>query len=337
MVITVGVGETYETWRAAISSLGGGITENTTIRQVADTAPATSDGGGLFGLNGFKLTLESDTPHGGDPTVGWKSPATDVDALVISQAFAGPGSVEVKDLHVAIGATGAPSGIRITVASFFVVDVSIHDCIVTNTEPNGYGVRVDMFEVLAWNVSLYNLAVSGWATGVYVTPVEGGNWKVENVTALNAASNAFAVSGPVAGTVAIRNCVGQGASGAFDSIADVSGYNNASVDETADDANWLAGSGNQTLITLNDEFVSQTINNADFLKLKNDGVCHDGGSAPSIAGNTEGIRGTARPHGALYSIGADEYPGSAPVGVSSGSGSGGFPSSVLAAIAAGYI
>jgi hypothetical protein len=339
MLITVGAGETYQTWREALVFLTGlGVTEDTIIRQVADTIPETNTtASGVMPLSGFKLTLESDTPHGGDPTVGWKSTSVTAGAVIVGKlGMVGPGTVEVKDLHIAINSTGTPYGVQLNVTNWDSVDLSVHDCIITNEAQAGYGVHVSRFNVIAWNVDLYNLAVSGWSDGVYIAPANGGDWRVENVTALDAGGRAFFVSGPVAGTAAFINCVGQGAVGAFAGISDVSGYNNASVDATAADANWLAGSDNQTLITLNDEFVSQTINDANFLKLANTGVCHDGGSAPSIATNTEGIRGTARPHGVLYSIGADEseyIP--APSGGGSGSG-GGVSSAIVAAMAAGY-
>lgn len=339
-VIPVGAGETYETWYAALASLGT-LTEDTTLRQVADTAE-TSTVVSSIDLNGFNLTLESDTPHGGDPTVGWKSTSATPHVKAIGVELTGVGIFEVKDLHIAVNEDGGSQGIGVNLIGFDPTNVLIHDCIVTNLSNTtyGFGVRVNAVEMVSSRVvKLYNLAIalgtnpSDFSMGVAVSSLTGGEWLIENVTVLSAGTGLF-LGGPVADTCVCRNCVGRGATGAFNGLTGVDGYNNASVDATAADANWSVGTDNVTGITLNDEFVSQVIGNTDFLKLKDDGVCHDGGSAPSIAGNTAGIRGTARPHGALYSIGADEYQ-SSPATVGGGSG-GGLSSAILAAIAAGY-
>jgi hypothetical protein len=44
----------------------------------------------------------------------------------------------------------------------------------------------------------------------------------------------------------------------------------------------------------------------DFLNADPAETLADAGTAPGIAANTYGIRGNARPHGALYSVGSDE-------------------------------
>jgi hypothetical protein len=341
-LITVGAGETYQTWAAALAYVAGlgPMSESHILRQVADTAE-TSTASSSIDLNGFNLTLESDTPHGGDPTVGWKSTSATINAKVIGVDLTGVGLFEVKDLHIAVNQIAGPFGISVAPQDDSLKDVLIHDCIVTNAVLSvaNAGVRVvPAVAVTTLTVKIYNIEASGFQTNIVVAPYQGGNWLVENVTAVNSKLASFSFGGAAGGTAVCRNCIGHSALGGvnFNGVAFVEGYNNASVDATAADANWLAGSGNKTLITLNDEFVSQTINDANFLKLANTGVCHDGGSAPSIATNTEGIRGTARPHGVLYSIGADEseyIP--APSGGGSGSG-GGVSSAIVAAMAAGY-
>lgn len=56
-----------------------------------------------------------------------------------------------------------------------------------------------------------------------------------------------------------------------------------------------------------DRFHSTTITSGDpFYKLRLSSFLTHGGVTPSIAANTSGVRGNARPHGDLYSIGADE-------------------------------
>jgi hypothetical protein len=67
-------------------------------------------------------------------------------------------------------------------------------------------------------------------------------------------------------------------------------------------------------LTATDQFQSVTITDGDtYLKLKSTGILIDSGVAPSIAANTTGIRGTARPHDVnKYSIGADEFKSTRP-------------------------
>ena len=340
-VIPVGVGETYETWAAALAYVAGlgPMSESHILRQVADTAE-TSTGTISIDLNGFNLTIESDTPHGGDPTVGWKSTSATINAKVIGVGLTGVGIFEVKDLHIAVNQIAGPFGIHVVPLDDSLKDVLIHDCIVTNAVLSvaNAGVRVvPAVAVTTLTVKIYNIEASGFQTNIVVAPYQGGNWLVENVTAVNSKLASFNFGGAAGGTAVCRNCIGHSALDVdFTGVAFVEGYNNASVDASAANANWLAGSGNQTLITLNDEFVSQTLNDANFLKLANTGVCHDGGSAPSIVGNTEGIRDTARPHGSLYSIGADEYGevGPTPSSSSSSSSSSGTPQPIIQPVVA---
>ena len=109
-------------------------------------------------------------------------------------------------------------------------------------------------------------------------------------------------------TVILRNCLGiRPSSTVYGGVASSTGLNNAADDASCADGEWSTGSDNVPSITPVNHFVSLDSTNADYLKIKDDDTTiGDGGSVVSIPTNTEGIRGTPRPHGASYSIGADE-------------------------------
>jgi hypothetical protein len=344
-LLLIGPGETYATWADAIAACNDGadacdMTGNLELRQTGNTtepgAPYLS-----FYLHGFTLTFTSDDPPEGDPAAGNISVAVaPSDSPVLIEAN-GTGTLVISYLNVHVSGVYWPA---ISVLAYDAVNIQAHDLIADGTGSTGIaddcGLNITTREgdLDVWNAKVMNWIETGaWLYSAYST----GSMRMENCTFLGNGkygwdnqAGAFASGGIVRNCVAADNGVadfhGNGAGG-------MAGYDNASEDLSAADVNWDAGgTGNITAIVPADEFVSLDHMNADYAKLKSTGSCADNGSAVLIAANIAGERANVRPHGALYSIGADELVAAAPASGAGSSGGGGISSAITAAMAAGY-
>jgi hypothetical protein len=267
-------------------------------------------------LNGYSVTCKNGTPHGGDPTVGWKSTASTATSHLLHLGLSGSGSLEVKDLHAQFTAVSSGNPFLVFSAG---PDVLVHDIIATNTIGSGDAVHVEMStNSPSTNIHIWNIASNGFYYGVNQYLGYTASYVIENITAINTGGGFSVNLNGTTGTALVQNCCcdpGFGGGG----IGTCTGNNNASTNTSAN--NFGSGTGNE--VSIND----------------GGGVCFDGGIAATISGNTAGIRGTQRPQSnGDKSIGADEFP-SAPGpsgGGGSGSGGGGISGAITAAMAAGY-
>jgi hypothetical protein len=345
-LILVGPGETYETWAAAIAACNDGadacdMTGNLELRQTGNTvepgAPYLS-----YYLHGFTLTFTSDDPPEGDPLAGNISVAADPsDSPVLIEAN-GTGTLIISYLNVHVSGVYWPA---ISALVYDSVNVQAHDIIADGTGSSGIaddcGINITTRDgdIDAWNIKAMNWFETGaWIYSAYSI----GSLRMENCTFIGNGKYGWDnQAGDFSSGGIVRNCVcsDNGVADWFNhDKGGMAGYDNASEDATAADANWDAGgSGNITAIVPADEFVSLDHLNADYAKLKSTGSLANNGSAVLIAGNTTGERGNVRPHGALYSIGADELVAAAPSAGSSSSGGGsGLSGAIRAAMAVGY-
>jgi len=307
---TVGVGGDHVTWGAASGYLTAQspLTNDYEFIQISDVTE-TSIAIYTVDLNGHSVLMRSAVPHNGDPTAGYKCFNSVTGVYCIALIQSGAGHIEIKDLNIQFNnVAGFPYGIALqasTTGTFYV-----HDNIVFSQTAIGIGILA-VFDILPLERSiLFNNVTDGWAYGCYPIMRLDNGPIVENCTFLNSASGGLRLWTTATGTGFVRNCVFDNINeAAAGSQARVSGYNNASVNADALDANWAPGSsGNNINITLLNEFVSVTPTNANYGKVRDDGggVCFNGGIAPTIIANTYGIRLDTRPHGIEISIGADE-------------------------------
>lgn len=302
---TVGSGGDYATWAAALADIAASLTGNLTFNQItavteAGTATVATN------INAFTLTLDSSTPHLGNPTGG----------LLVN--------INHNGIGLNVNGTSGPAGSIINVKNLYLkrlvagssgLDTALHhDCGDTDVTINWNNILIDSGGLntsgvrTANNSALVNAwNVISWDTGInaaWILSAINSSSILENCVSLdcqngfNAGSNA----------VTIRNCVAFNAvNNDFQNISGATGRNNASEDATAANANWSVGTGNTTGITPANEFVSTSDASANFMKVQAGFTCDNGGTAVSIAGNTTGIRGNPRPGpDTLYSIGADE-------------------------------
>jgi hypothetical protein len=304
----------FATWRdvaQAIASFGP-LEYDYDVVQVddiydGDTSPSVV----TIDLNGHSLVMRSAVPHGGDPTVGYKTISTGTGVRSLWVYTVGAGSFEVKDLHFEFGHSSA-SALDVRTSGG---DLRVHDIIATNTSTSGgtgVSVKGNTGVAPATIISVWNVETKNFQFGISLENGYTCARTYENLTSIGATTSGISFSGGVAGATC-RNGIAQSAGSDFSNTATVTGYNNASVDATAADANWAGGAGvdNVTGITLGTEFESTTIGDYNFLKVTDLGVLYDGGATPAIPENTHGIRGNERPHdAAITSIGADEFPSS---------------------------
>lgn len=318
---TVGASQNYATWAlfgADLTTLVGNLT-GTQKTAITETAICNIN----IALAGYALTLTSDTNPLGNFGAGWLITANmaliqyGVFEIACSSAVAG-GKINISKLNVKKG-TGA---------------ITTYGCLLdmlTATSNISYNISDSIFN--GNGLDLIN--VRSYA-GNPVTPIN-----IFNCVSVNAVGGAsgygvgFVFASPT--SLVMENCTAYGNTGA--TAAKTGGMwnysnsaltfkNNASFGNTKDytyattSALGLGGttaskcassdsSGSEAglrSLTAANQFQSLTLADGDpFLKLKVGSALLGAGAAPGIAANTYGIRGNKRPHGALYSIGADEW------------------------------
>jgi hypothetical protein len=329
---TVGAAGTYATWGDAIAALAAAspLADDYTIMQTSDTVETATSFVNSVDLNGHTVVCGNASPHNGDPTQGYKATSITAGVCILYVNLSGAGSFEVKDLQCACNCSGAPYGIYLNKTGGS--DIFVHDCIATNAQAAGSGIFTDILsDAPASEHQVWNCATAGWNVSHTFYLSYLANHVLENCSS----QGTIRLLGTTATGAVVQSCVAAHFEfGGAPSIAQ--GFNNASVDATAANANWAAGSaGNLTGVVLLDEFETVTIGEALFFKVQSGGVCENGGASPLIAANTEGNRGTPRPHGAYVTIGADEAEAAVSTGGASG-GTGSMSMVIQAAMAMGY-
>lgn len=339
---TVGSGADYANWNAAMADIAATLTGDLTFTQTSDTTETGTDIA-TVDLGGHTLMITNQSPHGGDPTAGYKSTISPAGTnyRVIALQLSGTGTAEVKNLNIKSASK------TVTAASYTILvstggpNVILHDCLIdlSNITANHSVLGFYVYDregasastsVHVWNsvVTAGSLGTAGF-TGFSPAQAYSSVIVVENCTAkMNNDDHGFDT-----GIITVRNCCAFGSTVCFANINWANGYNNASSDATAADDNWSEGTGNKTGIVAATEFESTTSTDVNFVKVTDAGVCHDGGTTPVISNNIAGIRGNRRPHSPDVSIGADEFPSS---GGASGSGGGGMAAMIAMARAIGY-
>ena len=298
---TVGSGGDYPTFLGAAGALAdiANLTGDLTFTQISDITESDAAVAVDENLAGHTLTITSN----GNWTL---TMGTDV-ACRFHFEMEGPGTININDLCIVNTVDSAN-------AKFYIVNIA------TACTINIYNIKMDLgaasFYAMYLNdntptVNCWNWAVKGPAAvagnglGFNVIAGNVAN-KYENISCHGCAINAGGQGGTFKNCVAVAT---NGVTARFANLGAATGTNCASDDATNADGNWSSGSGNQTNITVADEFASTTFADDTFLKVKSGGVCDDGGATPGIATNTTGIRGNARPSisdGASVSIGADQ-------------------------------
>lgn len=304
---TVGTSGDFATFEDAFSSLPATFTGDATLTQISDVTE-TGVAISTSNLNGKTLTITSDTPHNGDVNKGHiTNIAHNNDGFDVKFTGTGSTTFEMKNLYIKRTVAGASNFeymyyLRLNSAGG---TYKFHDLLcdqngLTGSGP-GYAHTGQTMET--WNVVVWD----GW-NGVSLpnNAITPGTWTLENISVYNVGNRGFASFANFNGT--IRNCYATGsASVDYIGVTSATGRNNASGDTTAQNANWGTGTGNITSLTVGNEVVSIVDDDWNFFKAKDNGSIDSGGVAPTISGNTTGIRGNARPTGTNYSIGADQF------------------------------
>jgi len=314
----------------AALSAASPLADDYTIMQTSSTVETETSWANSVDLNGHTVVCGNASPHNGDPTQGYKATSVTASVCIIYENVSGAGSFEIKDLQLACNCSGSPYGIYLNKSGGS--DIFVHDCIVTNAQAAGSGIFTDLLsDAPASEHQVWNCVTAGWSAAHTFYLAYLANHVLENCSS----SGTIRLLGTTATGAVVESCVAAHFEfGGAPSIAQ--GFNNASVDATAANANWAAGSaGNLTGVVLLDEFETVTIGEALFFKVQAGGVLANGGAGPLIAANVEGNRGTPRPHPLYVTIGADEAEATVVVGGASG-GCGSLSMAIPAALAMGY-
>jgi len=300
----------YVNWTAFladISSLSGDLT-------AAQFASTTGENASppFISINGYtlRMTCPWAASHQGDPTAGLMCGVASTGAVIainFTGFVAGVGLVKVDGLR--IDRTGnSGSGIQLGTLG---PSVEVSDCIIDHNGVGGSCVFVQdsgggsvgpatLIDV--WNCDFIECSGNGFRNNVS----QGATCTVENCTA-DECNTGFQLDDSRAFNNFAFNSGIQG----FNQAGTTEGRNNGSEDDTCKDANWTVGANNNPNLTPANEFVSTSRTSSDYTKVRSDGggVAWNGGRTPTIAGNTQGIRGDPR----SSSIGSDEFAAGPPV------------------------
>lgn len=303
---TVGTGQDYTTWVDAFADIAN-LTANLTFTQAADStdtalATITED------LGGFTFKMTSNQAHLGDPTASVHIASFNQNAIMFRFEAEGPGVMDVGTLYCRRITTAAANSVFAIFQVTTEFTLKFHDILADQNSLGGRFLRILDADVIChvWNLKIWD-ADNG---NPFIIDASGGNSSnlYENITILNSDLAAFQFnSNP--GTM--RNCYGEdpteAGQDAFVLHSGMTGRNNASSDDTADDANWSVGSGNLTSIATT-EFESTSDSSSDFANVI-DGALSTAGSATEITENIVGMRGNEGGRtGSTPSIGGDEFP-----------------------------
>jgi hypothetical protein len=320
---TVGSGGDYATWKDALEDLTFPLTVNWKFEQISDvteTAPAALGATLNFGTCTVEIT--SDTPHEGRPDTGWETEVQHTGVLFDFNEVQS-GTLEVHGLRIVPTVVGHKPAINVDAGSG--ATVRLYDLIWHSTDGNTPATGAinewrtngnDAFEV--WNV-IMDLPgpPAGTLHFVEVSLLVGGDrMDCENMTLQRRAGASAIVRGIAAVSVAsgatlyVRNVAVLSFDAGFYAMGTVTGqttgYTNASTDSTANSFKTVVGYYN--VIVAADEFLSLLLADpANWMAPDPGETVYDGGSAPAIFSNTEGIRENARPKaGVGYAVGAAE-------------------------------
>jgi hypothetical protein len=263
---TVGSGGDYASWVAAFTDIGN-LTGDLTFTQIsatAETARITS----AAQLNGYTF-LATSTPH----HLG----STSSNLISLNQNEFG--------FNIAFTNAGTSILDNLNIISAVALSTRYHS---VSTSPPVGGIVTQVFSNLLVNknlkigsciycgaghyFSLHNCNVWNQATS---TPQNGGitfmsnavlTSTVENCVSAGCVIGFFLNYDGTAAPVTLRNCIAVSNGLDYSGTATLTGYNNASQDTSADNANWATGSGNVTGRSVSD-FKSVLIADPNFLDI----------------------------------------------------------------------
>jgi len=281
------------------------LTGNLTFHQISATTE-TATASANEALNNYTFTDSSDSPHNGSLGGGYISTLNITDNMGIYNSMEG-GTIRIAGLSLfraATQATGTLGDIHVDGISTSLT-VNIENCIVHGDGKSQICVKVADTDA---TLNMWNVYGINALTDIFKINVAAAS-DIENITSY--ASNGTDGVDASGCAAEFRNVlvIGTYSGGAYMSVSSATGTNTASTDATNENADWNSGTGNVSNIIIADELDDLIDLSPSMLHIKSTpvGVCATGGAAPSIAGNTTGIQGNARPHtGSVYSIGADE-------------------------------
>ncbi len=277
---TVGSGGAYTTFAAAFADLGN-LTGDVSFIQISNviesaTAGLTED------LNGYTLTITTDTPHNGNYNSGWV-----IDCAFSSNLWTfqheGPGVTEICGLKI-LRSTATTSGrfafqySAITTAFTF----NIYSNLINNNNRTHSFLRSDDPSVI---LHVYNnISWNGQSGLVYSTSDGNANSVVENNTFYSYTGNGIEVNVAVGGIFRNNICFDNGVDFNIGAGINLTGENNADSDGTGANGNWATGTNNQINQVAVNNFVSLNASSGDnFLKPSAEAVVATLGTIPTYA------------------------------------------------------
>lgn len=283
---TVGsdVGDDYATLAAAVADLAN-LTGDLTLTVSSSSITETAGNNPAISLGGHCLTFTS-AQYSGNPNTDYRVDCNFSGSFLFDFDVSGPGEVCIEGIFFKWTGTASINNRVITVGSAPTgYTMNIRDCMFDGVGGNGHrAVDVGMSGV-TFNHS-NNIAWDWSNIGFRLVSVPH---TVENCVATGCV-NGFNFLGSAS---TVRNCIAFGNSGAeFVNISACSGYNNASDDATAGNANWSTGSGNITSLNTATAFESITDTDGDnYLLPAESGALYGAGSNPTIGGHDTYING----------------------------------------------
>jgi hypothetical protein len=320
---TIGTGQPYATFNAFATDVNNLTSSGQAMLQTAVTETAQSSI--TKALGGYSLTLTSSL----DPKGNFGSVATnlismnfntDTQSLFnVTFTSAGAGAtVNVNKLsvkHIAANPT-TYQHIYVDQTATTNVTTNISDCLFNCNSHRIICVRPNNANCVH---KVYNCIMANgtggatvYAAGIFFS-LAHANCVFENCTCYKFTGNTVYTAGfSNYGNIAVHLTNILCLENSFDytyGATGISGMGNGVSSKCASSDTSGSEAGLRSIVTAN-EVLSTDITLTRFMRMKYGGVCYNGGAAPSLAGNTIGVRSNARPWAtSTYSVGADEFSG----------------------------
>jgi hypothetical protein len=301
----------YATWALFAADIAATLTGDLTgAQQTATTESASSSF--ATALAGHTLTLTSAVNPLGNFGAGYQSTrpagAWYAFSFACSSASAGAKIILSKLNLKALGADSGNGYIRLANTSANIIS-TVRDCVL---DCNGFQNYLIKPYHIANIANIFNCVFITTGGGVGFVPITvAASSILEHCTTYGSPHATYGGFCNYANAAVTVNDIGSFRTGGGKDFTYGSGgsggLGNAVASKCASSDTTGSEAGLRSLVAA-DQFQSLTLADGDpFLRLKAGSALLGAGVAPSIAANTYGIRGNVRPHGGLYSIGADEW------------------------------
>lgn len=307
---SVGVSGDYSTWAGFWADVAATLTGNLTGTQISDITDNTAIVK-TTALAGYTLAVTSNKEHNGNFQGGWKSTMSmNLSSAVMwdlaPTSLVAGAVLSISKLNFINTGTITTYGLALNILTTSNTTAKINNVLYDGNSKLIHAFRTQYSSTL---LEMYNCVVTRCRYGFAFVDISASS-VVENCIAyanISEPAVSYGFGNIADRAYTLRNCISASNSKQYVAGATPStGLGNTNAISCASSDSSSSKTVVSDMVAAN-EFVSISILTLGFLQLKPTSVLNFMGVAPTISGNTTGIRGNARPAQAnVWSIGADE-------------------------------